>query len=123
MARGAEHQLATAVAAGIAFACRDYQRGEVSAWPVLGGGLGALFATLPDLIEPADHPHHRQFFHSIVFAGFLAYVGYKIYKWDPDEPLKKLGKIVLLTAIGAYLIHLVMDARTPRSIPLIGKLA
>jgi hypothetical protein len=32
-----------------------------------------MLETVPDLIEPAIHPHHRQFFHSWLFAGALAY--------------------------------------------------
>lgn len=123
MARRVEHQAMTALFLGIAFACRDSQAEETTAWPVFGAGLGALFATLPDMIEPAHHPHHRQFFHSVVFAGFLAYLAYKLYKWNPDEPLKRIGKLVALTAVAAYLIHLAMDAQTPRSIPLVGRLA
>lgn len=34
---------------------------------------GHCLGTLPDILEPATSPNHRQFFHSLVFAGILAY--------------------------------------------------
>lgn len=88
----------------------------------MGGGLGALLGTLPDILEPADHPNHRQFFHGLAFAAVLSYSGYKLYKWKPEEPWQEVVRMVGLIAIGAYLIHLAMDATTSKSLPVIGGL-
>lgn len=81
-----------------------------------------MFGTLPDILEPADHPNHRQFFHGLLFAAVLGYSGYKLYEWKPEESWQKTMRMLGLIAIGAYLIHLVMDATTPKSLPVIGGL-
>lgn len=83
----------------------------------LAGGCG----TLPDLIEPATSPHHRQFFHSILFAAALGYTLYRTYRWQPTSEPDQIGRSIVLIAGGAYLIHLAIDATTARSLPLIGK--
>lgn len=88
----------------------------------MGGVFGALLGTLPDILEPADHPNHRQFFHGLLFAAILGYLGYKLYKWKPEEPWQEVVRMVGMIAIGAYLIHLAMDASTPKSLPVVGKL-
>ena len=85
-------------------------------------GVGALSGSLPDLIEPAINPNHRQFFHSVTFAFALAAGMRELYTWQPVEPLHKLTRGIALAASGAYLIHLAMDSTTPKSIPLLGKL-
>lgn len=81
-----------------------------------------MLGTLPDLVEPAHHPHHRQFFHSVAFAALLGYLGYKLYRWKPDEQWQQVVRMLGLVAIGAYLVHLSMDAVTPKSLPLVGRI-
>ena len=120
MACALAHRVVAGAGIGIAIAYRESQTGESTAWPLLGGGLGALLGTLPDVLEPADHPNHRQFFHGLVFATALGYAGYKLYEWKPEEPWQETARMLGLIAIGAYLIHLSMDALTPKSLPLIG---
>lgn len=98
------------------------QRPEDQVPHVAGGCIGGYcFATLPDLIEPATSPHHRQFFHSLLFAGMLGYGLYKLYGWEPETPGQKILRGVGLIAGGAYLVHLALDATTKRSLPLIGR--
>lgn len=89
--------------------------------PVIGGALSAAVASLPDKIEPAIHPHHRQFFHSIAFAMLVGYGVYKAYQWEPETPLKKLLRIIAVIGGSAYLLHLAADSLTDRSLPLVGK--
>lgn len=115
------HRVVAGAGIGIAIAYKESETGESTAWPIAGGGLGAAFGTLPDILEPASHPNHRQFFHGLVFAGALGYTGYKLYKWKPEESWQEVMRMVGLIAIGAYLIHLAMDATTPKSIPVVGK--
>lgn len=122
MACGFDHRVVAGVGIGIVIAYKESHTGESTAWPFLGSGLGALFGTLPDILEPAYHPNHRQFFHGLVFAAVLGYFGYKFYQWKPEEPWQQTVRTVGLIAIGAYLIHLAMDATTPKSIPVVGKL-
>ena len=76
---------------------------------------------MPDILEPAVHPHHRQFFHSIAFAALIGSGMYKLYQWETETEMEKILKLCLLVAGGAYLIHLAMDACTKRSLPLLGK--
>ena len=89
---------------------------------VASGGFAALCGSLPDLLEPATHPGHRQFFHSVAFAGILAAGLYQTYHWRPDDPVHRLIRGTILVAGGAYLVHLAMDATTPKSLPLLGKI-
>jgi membrane-bound metal-dependent hydrolase YbcI (DUF457 family) len=122
MACGTAHRVVAAATVGIALAYSETKNGELTAKSLIGAGLGALLGTLPDIIEPADHPNHRQFFHGVIFAAVLGYAGYKIFQWQPQEDWQKALRFVGMIAIGAYLIHLVMDAMTPKSLPLVGKI-
>jgi inner membrane protein len=88
----------------------------------LGGGLAAMLGTLPDIVEPAHDPNHRQFFHSLVFAAILGYLAYRLYRWKPEEPWQQAARMLGLIMIGAYLVHLSMDAMTSKSLPILGKL-
>lgn len=39
---------------------------------------------LPDVLEPAIHSHHRQFFHSLLFLGTAACAATWLWKWRPE---------------------------------------
>lgn len=119
MSCGPAHRTVAGLVVGVTIAYREHQQGESSAKPFVGAGLAALLGTLPDWIEPANHPNHRQFFHSIAFAAGLGYGGYKLYKWQPQEDWQKALRFIGLVGIGAYLVHLGMDATTPKSLPLV----
>ena len=88
----------------------------------VAGGLGALCGSLPDVLEPAIHPNHRQFFHSVAFGVLLGRGLLSLYRWQPDDDAGRMLRAIGLVASGAYLTHLVMDATTAKSIPLVGKL-
>lgn len=122
MACAFAHRVVAGAGIGIAIAYKESENGVSTVWPIAGGGLGAVFGTLPDILEPASHPNHRQFFHGLVFAGALGYTGYKLYKWRPEESWQEVMRMVGLIAISAYLIHLAMDATTPKSVPVVGQL-
>lgn len=121
MSNGATHRLAAAVVVGSALAHAESARKERTARPIVGAVLAASTTNLPDLIEPATHPNHRQFFHSLVFAGVLGWGASKLYKWEPVDPIDKVIRFVLLVGAGSYLIHLVLDSGTSKSLPLLGK--
>lgn len=85
--------------------------------------IGSQAGKLPDLIEPSSiGPHHRQFFHSVLVLGGLFYGLKKVWELQPETELGKLARIAALLVGGGYASHLVADALTPRSLPLVGKI-
>ena len=122
MSNGATHRLAAAVAVGTALARAEYNSNQKTMRPVMGAVLAGGMTNLPDLIEPAVHPNHRQFFHSVAFAGILGWGTYKVFEWEPEHPVDKAIRFLLLIGAAGYLIHLALDACSPKSLPLIGKI-
>lgn len=116
------HRVGAAIAVGSAFLAAESQREELSHAPVTGTAIAATCANLPDLLEPATNPHHRQFFHGVAFGGIVGYGMYKAYQWQPETDFDRFVRLCLLAAGAGVLIHLAMDSVTPRSIPLLGKL-
>lgn len=85
--------------------------------------VGDVFGRLPDLLEPSlKNPHHRQFFHSLVILGLVGYGTKKVYNWQPEDTIESILRFLALCAGAAYMSHLLLDAVTPRSLPLIGKI-
>jgi membrane-bound metal-dependent hydrolase YbcI (DUF457 family) len=82
---------------------------------LLCAGAGGAAAMLPDLLEPAVHPWHRGFFHSVTAAFAVACLLSETRK----HRLPKFTRMLLLAAAAGYGSHLAADALTPRSIPLI----
>ncbi|MDD4894181.1 MAG: metal-dependent hydrolase [Candidatus Omnitrophica bacterium] len=84
-------------------------------WTLLGVAgailLGMFIALLPDIIEPAVNPNHRQFFHSLAFLIVLLFLYNKLGR---DEFEKLVFKII----IGGCVSHLAVDATSPRGLPL-----
>lgn len=118
----AQHRISAAVAlaaVGASIAPSEQDRLPHSAVGCVGG---YCLGTLPDLIEPATSPHHRQFFHGLLFAAALGYGIYRAYKWEPATSRDKFIRGLILIGGGAYLVHLTLDATTPRSLPIIGRL-
>lgn len=70
---------------------------------------------LPDMLEPAKNPHHRQVFHSLaLLSSFLL----------KDKAYEKLllngqQRVSFDIALGGYTSHLFLDFLTPRSLPII----
>ncbi len=120
---GPTHQL-IGVAIGIASAARDdEQKYNHLHHPLAAGAIGAFFSKLPDVLEPAlRNPHHRQFFHSFAFLGMVGRGVYRVSQWEPRDELEKWLRGLLLIGGLAYMSHLVVDAFTSRSLPLVGRL-
>ncbi len=76
------HQIVASLAIGGVLAYKEYQAGEQSLKPFLGAGIAALATKLPDILEPADHPNHRQFCHSLTFAAMLGGVLAELNAWQ-----------------------------------------
>ena len=120
MACAAEHAAFNFVAVMTATAAVQQHNGrpvEVSALAM--GTAAALLPSLPDVLEPAIHPNHRRFFHSVTFAIAVGYGLHRAYKWETQEPWERLARMVALAAGAAYLAHLARDAFTARSLPLV----
>jgi len=119
----------------------------VAAGGAVGGYLGAK---LPDILEPATNPNHRQFGHSFVFNGTMTVAGYagaktldfQIKAWteqikhkisETQDPTTRLIWAALLFLVlfsggfvvglfAGYLSHVAADSMTPASIPVLGSI-
>ena len=119
MANAAAHRLgAAAIVGGVALIAENNQE-ESTARPLVAGGLAYLGGTLPDILEPACHPNHRQFFHSLAFAGMVGHGVYKTWQWEPETKAQEWLRIAGIAIGGAYLVHLAMDAMTPKGLPVV----
>lgn len=119
MSCGPVHRMGAAAAVGTVAFYAEKDNLEPSAKPLAATGLAYLCGTLPDIIEPASHPNHRQFFHSHAFAGVVGYGVYRTWKWETETENQKWVKTALLAIGGAYLVHLLMDSGTPKGLPAI----
>ena len=122
MSNGTEHRVSAAVALFCAAAADWKEDDHWSKHPVVAAGAGAACGTLPDILEPAVHPGHRQFFHSLAFVGLVGYGLHRVYRWEPQDFKQRIVRSLVLIAGTAYLVHLVLDANTPKGLPLLGKL-
>ncbi len=121
MASGKTH-LAVGAAVGLTVALADPNKHEFSHHPGAGVVLGAVFGKLPDILEPSiGNPHHRQFCHSILVLTALGAGLKRLYDWQPDYKSQQCLRGMGLIAGCAYMSHLLCDASTPRSLPLLGK--
>lgn len=118
MPNATTHRAAAAAVVGGVSAYREYIDGKNTGSPLAHALLAWLLGTLPDHIEPAYHPNHRQFFHSWACAGLLGYGFYRLSQWETENEIQKLLKTLGLVGGGAYLTHLLMDATTTKSLPL-----
>ncbi len=123
MANRLAHCAIAATVVGGVLIATERDKGEHHApLRIIGPGLAALLADLPDRIEPASCPQHRQFFHSVMWAALVGYLMLRVHEWEPEEMWEELVRFFLLIAGGAYLVHLAVDALSPSSIPLLGKI-
>lgn len=122
MSSGKEHQFVAAAVVGACCWAQEADRQEKTIKPIAGALVAGVLTKLPDVLEPATHPNHRQFFHSVAFAGLLAAATHKVYRWQPETPGEEVTRFVMLVGAAAYFIHLVLDAATPKSLPILGKL-
>lgn len=107
----------------VAMACATVQHRAGSRPPngaaVAMGVTAACLPSLPDALEPALHPNHRRFFHSIVFALAVAYGIRRVYMWETQNDWDRLVRAALLVGGAAYLSHLALDAFTAKGLPIL----
>ncbi len=121
MANGPTHQVIAALVVGGVLVYDESKKGEQTAKPLAGAAVAAVTTKLPDILEPAIHPHHRQFFHSVAWAVALGKGIYELHQWRPEEDWKKVVRFLGLVTGYAYPIHLGIDACSKRSLPIFGK--
>ena len=111
-----EHLIAGAVLGGLSYlAVTNRQRQNSNVRDLLlCAASGAVAASVPDKLEPATSPHHRQLAHSWT-AGLAGLSATSAIMQHPTELRQK----ILLAGIAGYLSHLALDATTPKSLPLL----
>lgn len=117
---GPTHRLVAGV--GIAAVAMHHEQRsgqQPTAMPLAAGALGALCTNLPDVLEPATSPNHRNIFHSVACAAAIAVGLKRAWDWKPEDDLGRFARFVVLVAGAGYLAHLALDATTKRSLPLI----
>lgn len=120
MACATEHAAFNLVSVAAACATVQYREGRpVDGTAVAMGAAAACFPSLPDVLEPALHPNHRQFFHSIAFALAVACGIRRVYMWKTQTDCDRLVRAALLVGGAAYLGHLARDAFTAKGLPLL----
>lgn len=118
MACGATHAFAGAVAGAATF-CSQKENNSPSDL-LAACALGLAGGKIPDLLEPALHPNHRKFFHSVLFAAGVVQAVRKLYEWKPETNQQKILRFLMLALAAGYLSHLLLDSLTPKSLPMIG---
>lgn len=78
-------------------------------------GAGAFAGLAPDILEPVTSPNHRQFFHSIVAAGLVAYA----ISGKHTLKLSRTTRLFLWVFGIGYLSHIALDCTTPKRINLL----
>ena len=149
MANGRVHKKVGAIAGiALAFVMSKGQPFWHRAIEIAGGAVGGLLTALvPDWFEPAKSPNHRKFIHGLLFnAGLFTFciprlrpcqsslrsradreatlwkqaqtTGSKIWHWSLEISHRLLAGAAA-GALAGYGSHLVLDALTHRSLPLI----
>ena len=100
--------------------CRYYDR-SFDFGEMLGcAAVSTAAAMVPDILEPALTPNHRNVAHSFVAgSGLLSFARHRCGADNRDW--EELQKILWAAATTGYLSHLLADACTPRGLPLLGK--
>ncbi|WP_319408754.1 metal-dependent hydrolase [uncultured Desulfosarcina sp.] len=123
MPNGLTHAVAGGLSCLAVAALDKDENGNINHNPLPAIGMGAVIGKLPDILEPSlKNPHHRQFFHSLAILGLVGYGTKKVYDWQPQDTLESIVRFLTLCAGAAYMSHLLLDAATSRSIPLLGKI-
>ena len=122
MPNGKTHFIAGAVvAASVNFAIQsaemaiDYDRKFDWGEFFLCTGAGAFAGLAPDILEPATSPNHRQFFHSIIAAGLVAWS----ISGRHTSKFSRATRLALWVFGMSYLSHIALDCTTPKRINLI----
>ena len=93
----------------------EFDWGEFFVKVLIGGAFGSIGGILPDLIEPANSPHHRKFFHSKTTGGILIVGGLNLNKLNISYDAKQ----IIASCLAGYGSHLYSDSQTSMGLPLL----
>lgn len=118
MADKIKHGIISSLSAlGTYLSIKHFKKEEVALEGIVGslilGGVGGI---LPDLIEPATHPNHRSFFHSITLLALLGYSNVKTWQ---SENMNDDHKLLISILTAGYGSHLLVDGLSKKGLPLI----
>ncbi|MBV6419544.1 MAG: hypothetical protein DAHOPDDO_00767 [Ignavibacteriaceae bacterium] len=135
MPNGNIHKTAGAVIGSITYLAikNDSQKREQADLGelILSTSVGLSTSRLPDILEPAIHPNHRAFYHSLTFGCVVGFVGvqaWKDFQFRRNErrvegiqqwSFREYVDIAILIACGSILLHLVMDGTTKKGLTII----
>ena len=92
------------------FAARPVVFGEL----LLAAAVGMVGGLVPDLLEPAFHPNHRRFFHSVTAGALLVHANHHVSR-NTEMPAEVRAAVHLLSL--GFLSHLTADSQTPKGLP------
>lgn len=98
--------------------CKYFDRRPDLAEFLICESIGVVTGAAPDIFEPAVHPNHRAFGHSLTLGVGLARYAFLKCRNENDD-WEQFQKIVVVVVVVAYLAHLLADAFTPRRLPVI----
>ena len=103
MANSSEHALYGGLAGGITYLlmCQHYDRQPDLLELLVCTGTGVLAGAVPDALEPADHPHHRQFAYSFTAGALLMRLANDQCRIE-NGGLDQFEKILLASGIAGY---------------------
>lgn len=83
------------------------------------GALGGLIGPIiPDILEPAHHPNHRSLAHGFLTGGLICH--YLIKNFNTKIKVgKEIERLFLVSTEVAYISHLILDAGTKKSLPIV----
>ncbi len=146
--RKTHKKVGAAFGAGAAFLKSSGQPMEYRLIEALGGAFGGYYGgIMPDIFDPATSPNHRSWGHGVIpVAGVARYTIPNVGDWqknlrdlantcaarrenaqtEADAFLYGAAEIACRLGVGAvpgliagYISHLVLDAGTPKRLPLI----
>ncbi len=135
MSNRREHDAAGAIAGGASVLASAMAAGRSPSFGELLGGVlsGVVTSRLPDALEPATHPGHRRLAHSTVALGATSWAAPRLHRThvalataaeretDPVRRfLAQMAGGATVGAAGGYASHLMLDATTPKGLPLLG---
>jgi membrane-bound metal-dependent hydrolase YbcI (DUF457 family) len=100
--------------------CRYHGRQPALSELLVCEGIGMAAGAAPDILEPATDPHHRALGHSVALGTALTKFAITNYGRENGN-WEEFLKIAAAVATVSYLTHLIADALTPKSLPLLGR--
>jgi len=89
---------------------RPLELGEL----LVAAGVGLIGGVLPDLLEPALHPNHRRFCHSVGGSALLACLNNGVSR-NTQIPAEGRAAVHLISL--GFFSHLIADSQTPKGLP------